>query len=116
MLTRREVLNRLGGKLGGRVCEVPFIAVWRPRLAVIHGKRTKHFAFARHYRGGPASGHTDRPRKVTIFLPERVGRNVADDYWLTPVHSRPARAMLRPNRTAINHLNVILRKTRRHCM
>src|SRR6266480_3426471 len=24
--------------------------------------------------------------------------------------------MLRPNRTAINHLNVILRKTRRHCM
>src|SRR5258705_1557583 len=24
--------------------------------------------------------------------------------------------MLRPNRTAIDHLNVILRKTRRHCM
>src|SRR6266404_3305812 len=34
----------------------------------------------------------------------------------TPVHSRPGRTMLRPNRTAINHHNVIFRKTRRHRM
>src|SRR5207244_6553502 len=116
MLTLRVVLNRQSGKPRGHVREMPFVAVWHPRLAVIHRKRAKHFAFARHYRGGPASRHTNRPPKDAIFIPERVGRNVADDYRLTPVHSRPARAMLRSNRTAVNHLNVTIRKIRRHCM
>src|SRR5882762_611738 len=110
------MLNRLAGKLGGHVGEVTLFAGGRARLAVVHGKRTKHFAFARHDWSGPASGDTDRGCKAAVFLPQRVCRNVGDDYRLAPKHSRPARTMLWPNWAAVNHLNVILGKARRHRM
>jgi hypothetical protein len=89
--TRCVMLNGLTRKLGGHVGEVTLFASRRPWLAVIHGKRTKHFAFARHDRSGPASGDVYRGGKAAVFLPQRVCKNVGDDYRFAAKHSRPAR-------------------------
>jgi hypothetical protein len=58
------MLNRLARKFGGDVGEVTLFASRRPRLAVIHGKRTKRFAFARHCRSGPAEGRKQEQEAV----------------------------------------------------
>ena len=55
-----RAFNRFAGEFSGDVGEVTLFAGGRTRLAVIHRKRTKHFAFARHDRSGPAGGDTNR--------------------------------------------------------
>src|SRR5215467_52730 len=106
------MFDRTCSEFGGGVRQILLLTIRCPRLTVIHRKRAKHFSFARHNRRRPARCDSDRPRKISVFIPEWIRGDVRYDYRLASVHGRPTRAVLWSDWTTIDYLDVVCGQTR----
>ena len=62
-------------------------ATW---LAIVHGKRSDHFAFGGEDRRGPTGAERMRQSQVAKISPQWIGRDVGHNYLFGPVSGRSA--------------------------
>src|SRR5438105_8317377 len=93
--------------------ELGFSTAGNLRLTVIHRERTEDFAARRQYWRGPAGAQPGRSGQIAVIFPQRIGKNIGNEYWQATEHSRPARAILWSNRSAVDRFHVVIRKAGR---
>ena len=87
---RQLPLDRDARKMSNVFDRILLTRTRAPRLAIVHGKRSDHFAFGGEDRRGPAGAERMRQSKVTKRIPQWIGRDVGHNHLFSAVRGRSA--------------------------